>query len=128
VGIQWVGEKSQPAPPPRARLASTVVYFLQGERTGLIKIGRAADLASRLRALQTGSPDKLRVIGVLPCASPLPHEKGLHEQFSALRQHGEWFSPGEPLLAYVTSRCLDYETYLNNLARSAQVMRGLVAA
>lgn len=75
------------------------VYFIRAQTLGLIKIGVAGDLDKRLAGLQCGSPDKLEVIGTIVGENKL--ERELHKRFAHLRQHGEWFSPGEDLLAYI---------------------------
>jgi Meiotically Up-regulated Gene 113 (MUG113) protein len=94
-------------PPPNddelARLASRdvgmVVYFLQGETGGNIKIGYAGDVAARVATFQPGSPVKLCILATQPGGQPL--EAALHRRFAAHRLHGEWFAPCEDLLAYI---------------------------
>ena len=71
-------------------------YFIQGEKTQLIKIGKAVDTHRRCSDLQTGSPDKLMVL----LAIRGDFEKRLHRKFSAERSHGEWFYP-EKVLTYL---------------------------
>lgn len=53
----------------------------------LVKIGRAKDVGSRVKALQTGSAELLRVIRRIP----FDCERQLHLRFAAQRAHGEWF-------------------------------------
>ncbi len=43
-----------------------MIYFIQAEQSGLIKIGKANQVYKRLQTLQTGSPEKLRVLMMLP--------------------------------------------------------------
>jgi hypothetical protein len=82
---------------PLAR--ETVIYFIQSEDGGPVKIGRADDLARRLVGLQTSRPDKLVVLAAAP--GTLTDERLLHQRFSAVREKGEWFSPSAELMAYV---------------------------
>lgn len=77
------------------------VYFVQALRLGLVKIGIARDVPSRMAALQTGSPDTLTLIGAISTNAPCSLEKTLHMRFAAHRRHGEWFEPAEELLAYL---------------------------
>jgi hypothetical protein len=82
---------------PSAR--ATVIYFLQSEHGGSIKIGRSDDLAKRLVGLQTSRPDKLVVLASAP--GTLAQESELHAMFAQVREKGEWFSPTPELMAYV---------------------------
>jgi hypothetical protein len=107
---------------------STLVYFIQGELTRLIKIGRTEGAAYRLGVLQTGSPDKLNIIGVIPHDHADIHEKVLHERFYHLRERGEWHRPGPDLMDYIERHALSHAAHQNALARSAQIKRGLIAA
>jgi len=71
-------------------------YFMQMESGGPIKIGASRDPYSRLVSLQTGLPEKLRIIGC--CSEP---EKDLHLKFMEHRLNGEWFEPHESILKFV---------------------------
>lgn len=66
------------------------VYFIGGDDTALIKIGYASNVARRLRALQTGSPVRLKVLSRFPGSQRV--EKSIHRRFRDYRTHGEWFS------------------------------------
>lgn len=78
-----------------------MIYFIQAEGVGHIKIGFTADedVLVRLADLQTGSPVPLRVLGTTPGA--VVEEKNLHRRFAAHRVHGEWFRPVPELLALI---------------------------
>ncbi len=67
------------------------VYFAQREE--LIKIGYSRNVPDRMVAL------KSKLIGAIPGDRAV--EAKLHERFSHLRAHGEWFKAGEDLLAYI---------------------------
>lgn len=67
------------------------VYVVEAEN-GLVKIGFASSPKERLRALQTGSPLKLRLRRFLKIPDAPVAERGLHERFRKHRVHGEWFS------------------------------------
>lgn len=60
---------------------------------GWIKIGRASDVALRIRSLECSCPPsvKLRILAVVDGFGS--HEHTLHEEFDAFRGRGEWFSP-----------------------------------
>lgn len=91
------------------RGSTRYVYFIQGESTKLIKIGKANDPIERLKGLQTGSPDKLVLLGVIPCTSVQVQEVALHEDFQAFKVHGEWFSPSPELLEYISKATTPYK-------------------
>jgi len=75
-----------------------MVYFIQGEQTKLIKIGRAGDILVRLQQLQCGSPDRLMVLAV---AVDAYSDTSYHIQFAAARVHGEWFKPSAEVMAFI---------------------------
>jgi hypothetical protein len=79
----------------------SLTYFVQGEKTGLIKIGVTWGNCPchRIKAMQIGSPDLLSVLGVLIGN----HEKKLHKQFLSMWSHGEWFQPDATLLDFINS-------------------------
>lgn len=66
------------------------IYFIQAEIGGPIKIGFATDVWARLKGLQTGHPEKL-VCRVHICGT-MEDEHVLHEDYTAHRLVGEWFS------------------------------------
>lgn len=69
-------------------------YFIQSVYGGPIKIGSSANsLLSRLKALQTGHPEPLRVLARMPGAF---HEGQLHRRFADWRLTGEWFAAEAP--------------------------------
>ena len=80
------------------------IYFVQPEGGGLIKIGRAADPAHRLRDMQVGCPLLLRLCRTEK--APRSWETRLHQAFAAFRVHGEWFKP-HPLLANIADAIPD---------------------
>lgn len=94
----------EPRPRGKAGRRPEFVYFVEAETSRLIKIGVARDMTERLRGLQTGSPDKLRVIALIRTADPERLEQVLHLEFRDTRQHGEWFKPSPELVALIATR------------------------
>lgn len=76
-----------------------VIYFLQSELGGAIKIGRATDLAKRLVGLATGRPDSLNVLASF--AGTVADERTLHARLAAYRAKGEWFQDCPEVLEVV---------------------------
>jgi len=67
------------------------IYFIQGESGGPIKIGYTTDVQSRIRTLQTGYPDTLKLLLAIP--GNFNNEQTLHFELKEYRVQGEWFKP-----------------------------------
>ena len=80
-----------------------MIYFVQAQRSKLIKIGfTVASIPfeqGRLKDLQRCSPDILHCIGTAHGAKT--EERFLHRIFAPSHSHGEWFFPSPDLLAYI---------------------------
>lgn len=66
------------------------VYFILAPQSDCVKIGRAKNPETRLKALQTASPDELELLLMLPHSPPF-EEHQLHKRFDKYRTQGEWF-------------------------------------
>lgn len=75
------------------------VYFVQGGESGLIKIGFARNVASRLVKMRVDSPVPL--VLMVAIEGDLTIERELHQRFSDDRALGEWFRPSEALLSFI---------------------------
>src|SRR5690606_18191870 len=97
---RWELDVSFPPPSYRAKKTERgeIVYFL---RAGdFVKIGKATGSAkSRVNQLKTGCPFPIEVMTTVP--GGLDKERSLHEQFSHLRSHGEWFHAHPLLLSFI---------------------------
>lgn len=79
-----------------------LVYFIRRGATGPIKIGRSVVSAERrLRELQTGSPERLRLMHSFFADDAALVERALHRHFARLRLCGEWFRPHPSLVKLV---------------------------
>ena len=77
-----------------------MIYFIEMEKSGFIKIGYTAGNAERRMAqLQTGQPLKLKLLGTIP--GEREGEIGLHREFEEFRINGEWFIPNEYLITII---------------------------
>jgi hypothetical protein len=76
------------------------VYFVQSIEGGFVKIGKDGN-GQRLKSLQTGCP--LPLITLATLSGPPDLELELHREFATYREHGEWFRPEPPLLAFIAS-------------------------
>lgn len=66
-----------------------VVYFIQAEGGGDIKIGVSKNVNERLKQLQISNSEKLIITNILP--GGYEKEKELHEKFKGINKGGEWF-------------------------------------
>jgi DNA-binding MarR family transcriptional regulator len=90
----WIKRQALP------KTKGPIVYFIQSNLGGPIKIGTTTDLRDRLVQIQATSPLPLVVLSIQRGNASC--EAMLHERFRSLRLHGEWFFPGEELLSYLT--------------------------
>jgi hypothetical protein len=65
------------------------IYVAEALGTGMIKIGKADDIPSRLKELQTGCPVGLRLL--YSWQGGYREERAIHFRFQDARFHGEWF-------------------------------------
>lgn len=65
------------------------VYLIACDDRSAAKIGWAVDPERRRRALQTGNPKRLVLLGFIP--GTREDEQALHNRFSSAREVGEWF-------------------------------------
>ena len=72
------------------------IYFIQQEVSLLIKIGIARNAWTRMKNLQVGSPERLKMLGSFRGTGQT--EADLHAEFADLYVAGEWFRPDERLL------------------------------
>jgi hypothetical protein len=93
----------------RPTRAVRLVYFIQGERTKLVKIGVTDDIERRMATLRLMSPDKLTLIGVVVCKKSGGMERALHDRYAEARAHGEWFYPVPNLMAWIKKRAIPAE-------------------
>ena len=74
------------------------VYFILDEKSNALKIGKANDVYDRINKLQTGNPNKLKLMHYINCSSEEHSfllEKQYHKKFKHLRINGEWFEYDE---------------------------------
>lgn len=80
------------------------VYFIQAGDDGPIKIGYTENLPARIKQLQTGQPQRMRVLRSMSGDRAL--ETFLHRKFAAHRMAGEWFHPHRDILRYIIDNTL----------------------
>lgn len=73
------------------------VYFIRNGN--YIKIGVSVDPWKRLSSLQTGNPEPLEMLAIMPGSQDV--ESALHRSFGKHMKRGEWFETNTPLLAFI---------------------------
>ena len=68
-----------------------MIYAIQAGDGGPVKFGVAENPAGRLRELQTGNPERLRLLTSAPVAGD--KECLIHHHLRDERMAGEWFRP-----------------------------------
>lgn len=75
------------------KLSDMGFVYIIGAPGRPLKVGRAVDVQSRLKAIQTGNPDRLRIlatVGVMESRAP-EVERTAHQVLAEHRVTGEWF-------------------------------------
>lgn len=70
------------------------IYFIFNQDSNAIKIGKAKNIAKRLKALQSATPAKLKILKIIDVKAGKEArkiEKSFHSQFKHLKLIGEWF-------------------------------------
>ena len=75
------------------------IYFVLHEGTGHVKIGYSDSVKKRISQLQTGNPEKLRLLRVIDGGPKT--EQWLHKRFSGFNVRGEWFAFHDEMLSVV---------------------------
>jgi hypothetical protein len=78
-----------------------MIYFVQGELTRLVKIGKSSpgNIIHRLAQMRVGSPDKLVLLGTIQ--GDHSEETWLHLTFAKHRVRGEWFNPDPAMMEFI---------------------------
>lgn len=76
-----------------------MIYFIQSEVGGPIKIGCTQNPIYRLSQLQTGSPVKLVILGSMN--GDEAKEKEIHKMFLDDLLYGEWFAASDKLVSFI---------------------------
>jgi len=80
----------------RIRVAGNVYFLRCGE---FVKIGCAASVAERVRAIATMNPHPLELLAIVKGGRD--EEKALHRRFAHLRHRDEWFRYEGDLADYI---------------------------
>lgn len=89
------------------------VYFVLNE-SGHVKIGSSWSPHRRLSTLQTGSADRLTLIGAVP--GDAETERAWHSRFAPLNVGGEWFAYEGELKDAITTVCSEVGAMVERIA------------
>jgi len=67
------------------------LYIIKEEPNNHYKIGRAYDVASRIKQIQTSNPNKLILVKKIKCQDCKVLESRIHNHLSDKQMVGEWF-------------------------------------
>ena len=67
------------------------IYLIQNLETSRYKIGISKHPQKRIKQLQTGSGEELKLIHTYESDNVRKIETALHNRYSAQNTHGEWF-------------------------------------
>lgn len=76
--------KTAPPPPPE----TAYIYFVR--MGAFVKIGITRDVAARMKAIQTSSPEKIVLLKIE--RGTVEDEQRFHHRFRRYRANGEWFA------------------------------------
>lgn len=88
---------------PYSQADRRVVYFIRADGLGLIKIGVADCVFSRLAAIGQVCPVDLEILGVIHVGARSIMEQRMHGKFRHLRERGEWFREAPELLDFIST-------------------------
>lgn len=73
------------------------IYILKQENSNIIKIGVTNDIKKRLKSVQTGNPNKIRVYHYEERNNAYEIEAFLKRKFVEYKREGEWYENLNPL-------------------------------
>ena len=78
-----------------------IAYFIQAGENGSIKVGTTNNILARINLFKTHHDKDLIVRLLIPGGAYIEQE--VAKRFKHLRIRGEWYSPGDDLIAYMDS-------------------------
>ena len=82
--------------PKNKPLEMDLYFILHGD---FVKIGQAIDPHKRLKELQTGAPEKLKILAIIPKKGGM--EGFCHKKLKHLHSRGEWFKYTDEINAFI---------------------------
>lgn len=76
-----------------------MIYFIQAEKTGLIKIGYSNNPKERCFILKSSNADNLCILKIIE--GNRRGESELHKKFRKFKHHNEWYYPNKEILNFI---------------------------
>ncbi|WBM48177.1 GIY-YIG nuclease family protein [Pseudomonas putida] len=99
-----------------------MIYFFIEDTNESVKIGRAKVIERRRKALQTGNPRRLHLLGWIHTedGEDVSLEKSLHDEFSHQRGSSEWFTSSRQMSCpyWNGTASMAAQTYRENRSKS----------
>ena len=81
-----------------------LVYFVQAQGNGPIKIGYTTDVAQRFAWLRAHNAYFVTLVGLVVDENAKQVGRALQRRFARYRIHDEWFSPSDGLTRYIRTK------------------------
>lgn len=110
----------------RPRIGYGLVYLLQCSNGDIMayKIGvTKGDVYNRVKKLQTGNSEDIRILKVYETKYPYFIEKKMHSKYQMERLEGEWFMLSLEDVKRFSSDCSDIEKIVDSLKDNEIFMR-----
>lgn len=97
------------------------VYLIQNLETSKYKIGVSKNPQKRIKQLQTGSGEELKLISVYETENARKIESALHNKFLMYKTNGEWFEFGISEEVDFTKTCKKIDEGIIFLKKSGNI-------
>src|SRR5690606_36217138 len=67
------------------------IYLIKCDEDSLYKVGKSKNPNKRVNQLQTGNPDKIRIVHQFKTENAGKVEKYFHNRYNHCKKEGEWF-------------------------------------
>jgi len=92
----------------RNKAKTTFIYFIKGEGSEFVKIGKSDDIEYRIKTLQAGCPFLLKCICFYEAKSQEEHR--LHKLFKKDHYRGEWFYLSANIINFIKNKTKEKES------------------
>lgn len=112
--------------------AGPLIYFIQVQRGGAIKIGISSQLADCYGALQIANPAPLEILGVVMQLAKNGEAvcdalAALQTRFHGQRIHGDWYRPAQELLDHIAENAAPVPLSIRPVKRHEPSLRDVAA-
>ncbi|KKK75383.1 hypothetical protein LCGC14_2874270 [marine sediment metagenome] len=98
------------------------IYLVKEDFLGLVKIGIAKNLHSRISGIQTSCPQNLTILGYFQTKAAKGIETFLHDRFANKRYRGEWYKLTDDDVKFILN-----DNYFNSKDTPPSILNHAVA-